>query len=252
MPDTANRVQREAEFHDALIHSDERGFSFYQLGADRHEVRRLFHLAGDLSGKTVLDFGCGCGWITVELVRPGAEVHAFDISEESLKAARAYAVKKGVADRIQFRRDNAEALSYEDNIFDIVVGGAILHHLDLDAAFGEIHRILKPGGRALFLEPLGHNLVINLYRRLTPDKRTPDEHPLLIPDLRARTAQFTRVTFEYFYFLALLAFPIVMALKKPALFKTCLDFLCKVDARFLQLAPPFRRYCWSAIIILEK
>ncbi|GAB4345888.1 MAG: hypothetical protein Kow0099_26600 [Candidatus Abyssubacteria bacterium] len=253
MPDNANRVQREAEFHDALTHKPRHeDVSYYDVGGNWFALGRLIELAGKLDGKKVLEYGCGHGWLTVDLAQPGAEVHAFDISEESLKIARQYAIKKGVAERVHFKRDNAEALGYEDNTFDVVVGGAILHHLDLDAAFGEIHRVLKRGGKAFFLEPLGHNPVINLYRRLTPDKRTPDEHPLLLPELRAHASRFRNMHLEYFYLLALMAFPLVMVLKKPVLFKKCVDFLCKADTHFLRTFPFLGRYCWSAIVILEK
>jgi ubiquinone/menaquinone biosynthesis C-methylase UbiE len=48
---------------------------------------------------------------------------------------------------------DAHHLPYDDATFDYVVGDGILHHLD-DVALGEVHRVRKPGGRALFREPL--------------------------------------------------------------------------------------------------
>jgi hypothetical protein len=45
-------------------------------------------------------------------------------------------------------------------------------------------KILQPKGKAIFIEPLGHNFLINLYRRLTPNIRSADEHPLLAKDLK--------------------------------------------------------------------
>jgi ubiquinone/menaquinone biosynthesis C-methylase UbiE len=249
---TAARIQRETEFHDELAHKQGSRVGIYEVGANRHAVERLQSLLGDLHGKKVLEFGCGQGWLTVDLARAGGEVHAFDISEESLNAARQYAAQEGVADKIHLKIDNAEALSYEENTFDVVAGGGILHHLELDAVFREIHRVLKPGGKAFFLEPLGHNPLINLYRKRTPEKRTPDEHPLLVSELSMHTSRFSQVKGEYFYFLALLAFPFMVIMKSPFLFKKSLDILCKADDYFLRFFPPLRRYCWSTIIILEK
>ena len=52
--------------------------------------------------------------------------------------------------------------------FDAVLGKQILHHLDLGVAIPEIVRVLRPGGRAVFLEPLIHNPLLEGYRRLTP------------------------------------------------------------------------------------
>ena len=71
----------------------------------------------------------------------------------------------------------AERLSYSDSVFDLAVGFAIIHHLDLKPALAELHRVLKPGGVAFFAEPLGTNPAIQLYRRLTPQFRTEDERP---------------------------------------------------------------------------
>lgn len=250
--ETAKRIQREAEFHNALMHKSRSDAGFYEFGANQHAVQRLYDLLGDLPGKKILDFGCGCGWISVDLARRGATVDAFDISEESIKSGEQYATKMGVSDRIHFRKSNAEATDYEDNAFDIVVGGGILHHLDLEAAFRELHRVLRPGGKAYFLEPLGHNPIINLYRRLTPNMRTPDEHPLSIPQIRASTRRFRHLRCEYFYFLALLAFPFMIMLKRPLLFQKSLDVLCRADDYLLPRFPCVRRFCWSTIIILEK
>jgi ubiquinone/menaquinone biosynthesis C-methylase UbiE len=162
------RIQREAEFHDRLVSQKPNRVNCYSAGGNRRALTELVRLAGNLDGKKVLEFGCGSGWLTIYLAQPGAHVFAFDISEESLKVAAKYAAKHGVVDRISFRKENAEALSYPDNSFDVVVGGAILHHLDIEKASREIYRVLKKKGRAFFLEPLGHNPFINLYRKMTP------------------------------------------------------------------------------------
>ena len=61
--------------------------------------------------------------------------------------------------------------------FDIVYGTGILHHLEINKCLNEIHRILKPDGNLLFVEPLGTNPLINLYRKFTPNSRSKDEHP---------------------------------------------------------------------------
>ena len=57
----------------------------------------------------------------------------------------------------------------------------------------EIARTLKPGGTALFIEPLGHNPAHQLYRRMTPSMRTADEHPLLQSDLASARRHFGEV-----------------------------------------------------------
>jgi hypothetical protein len=58
---------------------------------------------------------------------------------------------------------------------------------------------LKTGGEGLFLEPLGHTPLINLYRRFTPRFRTPDEHPLVISDFELARRYFGSVDAEFFH-----------------------------------------------------
>ncbi len=111
LSENAERARRESDFHDALTPNAKAQVGFYDVGANWHALARLFDLMGDLRGKRILEFGCGHGWLTVDLAQAGTEVHAFDISKESLKVAREYVTQKGVADRIHFKTDNAENLS---------------------------------------------------------------------------------------------------------------------------------------------
>src|SRR3546814_9362268 len=93
---------------------------------------------------------------------------------------------------------NAEAMTFPDDSFDLVFGSGIIHHLDIDRAFGEIARVLRPGGRAVFIEPLGLNPAIELYRRFTPSARTPAEHPLLRRDFRRFDAAFGSTSCRFY------------------------------------------------------
>jgi SAM-dependent methyltransferase len=61
-----------------------------------------------------------------------------------------------------------------------------------------IQRVLRPAGRAIFLEPMGHNPLINRFRQRTPEMRTPDEHPLLVRDFDLAREYFRRVETRYF------------------------------------------------------
>jgi SAM-dependent methyltransferase len=102
---------------------------------------------------------------------------------------------------------NAEELAFPDGTFDAVCGTGILHHLNLEQAAAEIRRVLKPGGRAVFIEPLGHNPLINLFRRLTPKARTTDEHPLLMKDLHLLEERIGPVEMRFHHLAELLAIP---------------------------------------------
>ncbi len=135
--------------------------------------RMLSLLGDDLSNTHVLEYGCGTGWITLELARRGASVSAFDISAEAVAQTREALKAAGLLDRCTVDVMSGERLNYPDGSFDMAIGFAILHHLALDPALSELRRVLKPGGRAFFGEPLKSNPFIRLFRRLTPRYRTP-------------------------------------------------------------------------------
>jgi SAM-dependent methyltransferase len=96
---------------------------------------------------------------------------------------------------------------FPDDSFDLVVGRAILHHLNLDQAVGEIHRVLRREGKAVFIEPLGDNPGAKLLRFMTPRARTRDEKPLTGSDIRRLDADFSRSSH---YFLGLVSVPLAM------------------------------------------
>lgn len=96
----------------------------------------------------VLEMGCGTGLFTEKVSGAGADITAIDISPELLVTAQ-----RKELPNCRFELGDAHSLSYSDCSFDIVFGSAILHHLDVNVAIREIHRLLKTGGRIIFSEP---------------------------------------------------------------------------------------------------
>jgi ubiquinone/menaquinone biosynthesis C-methylase UbiE len=97
-----------------------------------------------------LEIGAGTGFFSLNLRQAGVlgEVHVTDISPGMVEAAERNAERLGFA--IEGRTADAERLPYEDGTFDIVVGHAVIHHLpDVEQAFREMLRVLKPGGRVV-------------------------------------------------------------------------------------------------------
>jgi ubiquinone/menaquinone biosynthesis C-methylase UbiE len=95
----------------------------------------------------VLDVGCGTGFFLLNLWQGGfvGEAHACDISPGMVAVCSESA--RTIGCDVQLRIADAEDLPYEDGTFDLVVGHAVLHHLpDVPAAFGEMFRVLRPGG----------------------------------------------------------------------------------------------------------
>src|SRR5690606_36348269 len=92
--------------------------------------------------------GAGTGFFTLNLMQAGVitEAKVSDISPRMVEVARHNAERLGCT--VGGRPGDAEALPYPDESFDLVIGHAVIHHLpDLPAAFAEVARVLRPGGR---------------------------------------------------------------------------------------------------------
>jgi len=98
-----------------------------------------------------LEVGAGTGYFSLNLLRAGVvrEATCTDISPGMVRALNANAQRLGLT--VRTARADAESLPFADESFDLVLGHAVLHHLpDLERAFREFHRVLKPGGRVVF------------------------------------------------------------------------------------------------------
>jgi len=241
----------ERQFHDAKAGRGPTGYLYAEGGLDGIWEAFLAH-AGDLANRTVLDFGCGEGWSSLAYAAQGATVHGFDISPESVKRLAGQAAQHGLASRIHPRVMAAERLEYPDGLFDLVLGISILHHTDLALSGPEIRRVLKPGGRALFIEPLEHNWLLRAFRRLTPGRRTPTERPLTVAQLRQFAAQFSGGSFQGYYLLSVLPQVLLLFMPSRGIFRTCLRFAERLDARLLHAVPALQRYCRSVILEVVK
>jgi ubiquinone biosynthesis O-methyltransferase len=106
-------------------------------------------IVGDWRGKSVLDLGCGGGFMAEPLARQGAHVIGVDPSAPAIEVAKQHAEETGLS--IDYRVGTGEKLPVADSAVDIVVCVDVLEHVDdLDAVIGEIRRVLKPGGLFLF------------------------------------------------------------------------------------------------------
>lgn len=247
------RHETEAAFHD---HKYATGDSFprhYAVNPTYPVFVRVLDLMGeDLRGKHVLEYGCGTGWSTLELAARGARVSAFDISAEAVSQARELLRTRGFLAQCDVRVMAAEALDYPDATFDAAVGFAILHHLEIPKAVAELHRVLKPRGEALFAEPLGTNPLINLYRRLTPQYRTPDEAPIDVGALRGQLAAFSRFEHHDQLLLATAALALAYVPGMSGAARAAQRWLMRVDDVVLRVAPWAGSWAWYSILCLEK
>jgi len=106
--------------------------------------------AGLQPGERVLDLGSGAGmdaFVARRTVGPDGHVHGVDFAEEMVAKARANADTMGY-DNVTFEVGDIEALPVEDETFDVILSNCVLNLVpDKSAAFVEMHRALRPGGR---------------------------------------------------------------------------------------------------------
>jgi ubiquinone/menaquinone biosynthesis C-methylase UbiE len=139
-----------------------------------------------------LEIGAGTGYFTLNLMRAGIVERAtcLDISPGMLATLERNAADLGLAERVSTVATDAEHLPFDDASFDLVLGHAVLHHLpDLEQAFREFHRVLRPGGLVFFagepsrvgdriaaLPKRGASRVAPLWRRAVGAAPAPEHH----------------------------------------------------------------------------
>jgi ubiquinone/menaquinone biosynthesis C-methylase UbiE len=200
-PTTSDRVLgREREFHDALA----TGVDASRLAPREPDQleQSLLARAGEIAGAEVLELGCGTGDLTLQLLARGANLTALDLSDGMIGIARERVHRFSRA-RASFVAAPVERCGLTSESFDLVIGKWILHHADIGGAAREIGRVLRPGGRAVFLENSGLNPLLAFARNhLTgrwgiPRYGTKDEHPLTRTDYEIFRHEFKRFSMEF-------------------------------------------------------
>ena len=155
----------------------------------KRESKFLQEKVKHFNDKDVLEIGSHA-WVS--WIKGNATPKSLDcinISEVELEKGISNA--KNIPFEINFHFMDANTLTFKDEMFDVVYGGAILHHLDVKRSISEIYRVLKPNGIILFTEPLNMNPFYKLYRYFNKKERTPDEHALVNKDFKIIKEKFT-------------------------------------------------------------
>lgn len=259
----------EEQFHDEWADGEDLE-SVDVLGANEAltapEMRYIHQRLGDTTGKTLLDVGCGLGEASVYFALQGATVTATDLSTGMLRATEALAKIHGTT--LKTHQASAEGMGFPEGAqFDVIYTGNLLHHVDVEATLIELDKYLKPGGTLVAWDPLAYNPVINVYRAMATDVRTPDEHPLKWEDLKLFDTHFERVERKYFWLTTLLIF-IMMAIiqrrdpNKERYWKSVIQEsdrwawifnpMSRVDRFLLKWIPPLRMLCWNVVVFAHK
>ena len=261
--------QRSRVSADHLI-DPERFFNRYLVpeyvsgGTDRGYLRRIAFeklidvpFAGDLdqarqalSDKAVLDYACGDGYFGVFLALLGAQVFGFDLSPRAVEVANLKVESNLVNDRAHFAVLDASALALPSNRFDLALGIEALHHVVFySSVSSELYRVMKPGGRVVFAENLGHNPLLELLRSRFSLKAV--ETTLKYPDVEFFGKPFSQLKLYELSLLFMTKRLFRRKLELP-LVRTFLNGLWHVDKCLLHLIPRARRFCGELVIVLVK
>lgn len=220
---------------------------------------QAYRIATDLfqkPGQSLLEFGTGTGQTAVALATVGYEVSAFDISENQIAVCNRQKAQSEFASRLHFSVQRAEKLEYPANSFDCVLGIDILHHIEIGPSVREAHRVLKPGGVAIFREWI-EVPIFDTLRNSWPvtvffpteasfeEHRTEDERKLNQQDLQRITSIFPNATFYRFGITSRIRrlFPIKGA--GPCVFQ-------KFDHSLLRLFPSLGIFGGEILMVLKK
>jgi ubiquinone/menaquinone biosynthesis C-methylase UbiE len=190
-PETAERIRDvNTRYHDgaAAQYDAKWGIDWGDVGADqvRQKLEKLLGTPLPHFDRA-LEIGAGTGYFTLHMLQAGivGSATATDISPGMIEALRGNAERLGL--EVETVVADAEQLPFDDESFDLVLGHAVLHHIpDLEQAFREFHRVLRPGGVILFAgEPsrTGDKIAI------VPKKAADYAAPLWRRVIKARPAQ---------------------------------------------------------------
>ena len=238
---------REKEFHNKLQSQSKGRFEkiFYKAIYNSSEDFFNFLKSNSINSE-ILDYGCGIGAYLKKVTEFNPKkITGIDISEVSIQKAKSKI--NGSNSIVDLKVDNCEKTNLKNEEFDIVYGNGILHHLNIQLCLKEIYRILKPGGKLVFTEPLGTNPLINFYRKITPKSRSEDEHPLVENDFSLIQNKFDKIQIKYYGLLTLIFFPFYFSPKKSFIFK----ILKNLDQLLFKINF-FKKFAWSVLIIAEK
>src|ERR1044071_9047438 len=146
---------------------------FYEL-VEEHRYTKEWHIpaAADFTGArglSVLEIGCGLGTDGAQFAKAGANYTGVDLTDAAVELAQ----KRFALDDLPgtFRTADAENLDFADESFDLVYSHGVLHHTpDTVKAVREVHRVLRPGGRAVVMlyhrDSYNYRVNIRVLRRM--------------------------------------------------------------------------------------
>ncbi len=206
--------------------------------------RQMLEMMGNVRGRRVLFVGCGTSFsLCRDLLERGADLWCLDVSSASIDQLMRQPWGSSRR-RLHLCVASAEDTGLPSGAFDVVVGKAILHHLDMKAFLPELGRVAVAGARIVFSEPLQGSPPLRLFRRLTPNHRVPSERPFRRTELAAIRAGCSEWTIRHNFLLATAAMPLMLA-GLGRLGERVFEAGLAGDRLVFSLIPPARWWAWN-------
>ncbi|MEI8201739.1 MAG: class I SAM-dependent methyltransferase [Bacteroidota bacterium] len=220
--------------------------------AHEYYVSQIKQLLDNKTGLHILDFGCGTGVHHYFVEDYPIKLIGIDIAEKAIELARLHAHKLNLP--AEYIVMDCEDTSFENDTFDLILDYGAFSSLDISKAFPEIIRILKPSGKLISIETLGHNPITNLKRKINvyKNKRTlwASSHIMKMKDWKNFSCQFQSYKVQYFGLSTLLVLPILLMCKGKLA-----NFILKTHERidrYLFKCKLLQKYAFKTVFILEN
>ena len=114
------------------------------------------------SGKNILEIGCGSGLLSSHIAKAGGNLFAVDITNKAVETTKKRFDLEGLKGSIQ--QMDAEKLTFEKESMDYVISWGVIHHSgNMEAIIDQIHKVLKPGGKAFLMVYNRHSIRFQIY-----------------------------------------------------------------------------------------
>jgi len=169
-------------------------------------------MIGNVKGKKILDVGCGRGDLSLYLAQQGANVIGIDLSNNHIDLCKTRANDLNL--KVNFMVMNAQVPDFEDNVFDIIVGSRIIHHLpDIELFTRECKRLLT--------------------------------------DVMIAQKTFGNMEHSEYFLISPLAVFFKNFIKKPILFRILYKILNKIESPLSKINY-LKQYCWQIVFKCKK
>lgn len=230
------------------------------------EMRYIIRALGDIRGKRIIDLGCGLGEASVYFALKGARVTAVDLSPEMLKVVDRLSKRYHV--RVRTTLASVERLPFKKNEkFDVVYAGNLFHHVNIERTMQNLLPYMHKDSVLVCWDPVRYNPIINIYRKIAVNVRSPGERPVGFSEIRYLRQLFRESTVTWYWFSSLFIFIYMYVIERrnpntERYWKTVVKEgrkwswlylpLEAFDRMVLTFLPFLRPLCWNVILVLQK